>query len=185
MAATRKTTGRKVGATKARGGITKAKVKRVARQAQAALEVAAHDAELALRRTALKLKRTAEKLETKMVEARGPAKRRARRIERKVASALESARESITTAARRGSGVSMPLRKRSPKRRLRRSPRSRSAQRGSPLFGARRFHERFWLHRVSHLACVLEPSTSCFERRATTKKAGLFFTPTDRTAERP
>jgi hypothetical protein len=101
MATTRKTTGRKAGAKKPAGGITKAKVKRVARQAQAALEVAAHDAGLALRRTARKLKRTARELETKMEEAKGPAKRTARRVERKVASALESAGESITAAGHR------------------------------------------------------------------------------------
>ena len=101
MVTTRKTAGRKVGAKKPAGGITKAKVKRVARQAQAALEVAAHDAGLALRRTARKLKRTAQKLETKVEEAKGPAKRTARRMERKVASALESAGESISTAGQK------------------------------------------------------------------------------------
>src|SRR5438046_2189177 len=101
MATTRKTTGRKASAKKPAGRITKAKVKRVARQAQAALEVAAHDAGLALRSAARKLKRTAQKLEMKMEEAKGPAKRTARRVERKVTSALESAGESITTAGHR------------------------------------------------------------------------------------
>jgi hypothetical protein len=101
MANTRRTAGWKATAKKPAGGTTKAKVKRVARQAQAALEVAAHDAGLALRRTARKLKRTAQKLETKIAESKGPAKRTARRVERTVASALDSAGESITTAGRR------------------------------------------------------------------------------------
>ena len=98
MATTRKSTGRKSGAKKPTGSITKAKAKRVARKAQAVLEGAAHDAGLALRRTAGKLKRTAK---TKLEEAKGPAKRTARRVERKVASALESAGDSITTAGHR------------------------------------------------------------------------------------
>ena len=84
MATTRKSTGRKAGAKKSAGSITKAKAKRVARKAQAVLEGAAHDAGLALRRTA-------RKLGTKMQEAKGPARRTARRVERKVASALEGA----------------------------------------------------------------------------------------------
>lgn len=101
MATTRKTTRRKAGAKKRARGITTATVKRAARRARGALEVAAHDAGLALRRTADKLMRTARKLETKMEEAKGPAKRAARRVERKVASALKSAGESITAAGHR------------------------------------------------------------------------------------
>ena len=87
MAGTRKTTGRKAVAKKTARGITKAEVKRVARRAQSALEGAAHDARLALRRTAGKLTRTARMLETKIWDAKGPAKRAARRVERRVASA--------------------------------------------------------------------------------------------------
>ena len=101
MATTRKTTEQKAGAKKPAGRITKAKVEHVARQAQAALEVAAHDAGLAFRSTTRTLKRTAQKLGTKMEEAKEPAKRNARRVERKVAGALESAGESITTAGHR------------------------------------------------------------------------------------
>ena len=97
MATTGKTPGRKVAAKKPAGGITKAKVKRVARKTQAALEVAAHDAGLALRRTARKVKRTAQKLETRIEESKGPAKQTAQRMKRKVTSALERASELITT----------------------------------------------------------------------------------------
>jgi histone H1/5 len=101
MATTRKSAGRKTGAKKPAGGITKAKVKRVARKAEVALGTAAHDATLALRRVARKLKRTAKKLETKLQEAKGPAKRTARRVERKVTIALEGAGESISSAGHR------------------------------------------------------------------------------------
>jgi hypothetical protein len=90
MAATRKSTRRKAGAKKPARGITKANVKRVARRAQSALEGAAHDAGLALRRTADKRMRTARKRESKMVEAKGPAKRAARRVGDGVTSALEA-----------------------------------------------------------------------------------------------
>jgi hypothetical protein len=47
------------------------------------------------------VKRTAQKLETRIEESKGPAKQTARRMKRKVASALERASESITTAARK------------------------------------------------------------------------------------
>ena len=52
MVTTRKTAVRKAGAPRKTGGVAKAKVMRVARQAQAALEETAHDAGIALRRTA-------------------------------------------------------------------------------------------------------------------------------------
>jgi len=63
MVTTRKTAGRRTAPKKRAGGITKAKVKRVAREATASLDVAAHDARLALGRTTRKLKRTARKLD--------------------------------------------------------------------------------------------------------------------------
>lgn len=91
MTKPRKTPAPKPVAKKPASGITKAKVKRVARKAQVALETAARDAGLALRRTARTLK-------TKVEEAKGPTKRAMRRMERKVASALGSAGESIAEA---------------------------------------------------------------------------------------
>jgi len=82
-------------------GITKAKVKRVARKAKASLEDAAHDANLALKRAGRKLKREAVKLEAELQEAKGPAKRKAKRVGRKIASALESAGASLSALASR------------------------------------------------------------------------------------
>jgi hypothetical protein len=94
MATTRKTAARKGGVKKPAGNTTKAKAKRVADNATAAVKVAAQDAGLALRRTA-------QKLETKLEEAKEPAKQTARRVERKVTSVLASAGESITNMGQR------------------------------------------------------------------------------------
>ena len=100
MSTTRKTAGRKATAKKG-SGTTKAKLKRVVRKAKASLDVAAHDAGLALARTKRKAKRTAQELETKYEAAKGPATRRVRGVQRKLLSALESAGESISAAARK------------------------------------------------------------------------------------
>ena len=91
MARTARKVTKKTATTKSRSGLTKAKVKRVARNAKASLDTAAHEAGLAVRRTA-------RKVETKVEEAKGPAEKRARRAKRTVASALESAGDSITAA---------------------------------------------------------------------------------------
>ena len=101
MAATRKATGQKTGAKKPAGDTTKAKAKRVARKAKAAVGVAAHDAGLALRNTGHKVKRTAQKLETKLAAAKEPAKETAKRVGRKVTSALAGAGEAITSTGHR------------------------------------------------------------------------------------
>jgi len=85
------------------------KVKRVARKAKRSLDEVAHDAGLTLSRTTRKLKGPARKLQTKLEQAKAPAKRRARRVERNVVSALESAGESITAAARKAKRRFVPL----------------------------------------------------------------------------
>ena len=84
-------TARSKGAARKPTGLTKRKVKRVAREAKASLDAGTHDAGLALRRTA-------RKLQAKFEEAKGPASSRARRVKREVASALEGAGESISAA---------------------------------------------------------------------------------------
>jgi hypothetical protein len=89
--ASRGKTPRSKNAAKKPKGLTKRKVKRVAREAKASLDAATHDAGLALRRTG-------RKLQAKFEEAKGPAKRRARRVKRGVGSALEGAGESISAA---------------------------------------------------------------------------------------
>jgi hypothetical protein len=103
MATTRKKTVRNTRKSKPAGGITqaKAKVKRVAREAREMIGVAAHDAKLAFGRAGRKLTGAAHTLEAKVEEAKGPAKRAARRIEGKVAAAWESAGESISVAKRK------------------------------------------------------------------------------------
>jgi hypothetical protein len=73
----------------------------VVRKAKKSLDLAAHDAELALNRTTRKLKGAAQKIETKVQEAKAPAKRSARRAERNVVSALQSAGELITGVVRK------------------------------------------------------------------------------------
>ena len=100
MATKRKTAARKP-RSRTSGALTKTKIRRVARKTKASLTASAHDANLALRRTARKLKRTAEKMETTLREAKAPAKRRAKRAGRKLASALERAGQSLAAAARK------------------------------------------------------------------------------------
>ena len=93
-------------------GITKAKIERVARKTSESLDTATHDAGLALCRGA-------RKLQAKFEEAKGPAKRRARRVERKVGSVLESVGELVTAVMRKAkSRLSATRRKSIGKRRI-------------------------------------------------------------------
>jgi len=122
MATTRKPAGRRTAAKKGTG-ITGPKVKRVARKAKASIDAAAHDAGLAAARIVRKLKRTAQNLETKVREAKGPARRRARQVELKLLSALQSAGESISAAARKAKAQLAGSQKQSVERKTRRRKR--------------------------------------------------------------
>lgn len=94
MTTKRKVSGRKTARKKTTLDITKAKARRIAKNAQGFLDSAGHDAKLAFRRTA-------RKLETTIEEAKGPANRRARKIKRDVVAVLENAGASISSAVRR------------------------------------------------------------------------------------
>jgi hypothetical protein len=100
MTTTRNAAARKR-ATRTPTGKAKAKVKSAARKAKRSLDVAAHDAELALSRTTRKLQGAAQKIDQKVQQAKAPARKHARRVERNVVSALENAGDLIAGVVRK------------------------------------------------------------------------------------
>jgi hypothetical protein len=100
MATPRKPAARKRSPAKS-AGVTKAKVRRVARKAKARLDEAAHEADLALRRTQRKLERTAQDVEARLEAAKAPAKRKAKHAGARVLSALQGASDSLIAVARK------------------------------------------------------------------------------------